>query len=121
MMQSHNQKCNALESVSSIFLHSTNTPERVIQVLTWMGISISIGSIHNAIHLLSRKTMETLQEMGQTLLVAYAYNNFDIDFKVIVPTIEKATNMLRRLTSACLIHLEDGVKLDLCWVADTIL
>ncbi|KAF8142661.1 hypothetical protein K438DRAFT_1466413, partial [Mycena galopus ATCC 62051] len=40
IMQSHNSKCNALESVFGIFLHSTNTPEKVIQALAHMGISI---------------------------------------------------------------------------------
>lgn len=55
-----------MQSVFGIFLHSTNTPEKVIQVLAHMGISISPSAIHSAIHALSIETYETLQEMGQT-------------------------------------------------------
>ncbi|KAF8183269.1 hypothetical protein K438DRAFT_1444381, partial [Mycena galopus ATCC 62051] len=77
MMQSRNSKCNALESVFGIFLHSTNTPEKVIQALAHMGISISPTAIHRAIHSLSGETFETLRDMGETLLVGYAYDNFD--------------------------------------------
>jgi hypothetical protein len=54
MMQSRNNKSNALESVFGIFLHSTNTPEKVIQALAHMGISISLrvsnDSSNNNIH-----------------------------------------------------------------------
>ena len=51
--------------------------------------------------------------MGRTLLVAYAYNNFDIDFKTHVPTIEaKSHNMLTHLTSGTLIQLEHRVTLE---------
>ncbi|KAJ7683798.1 hypothetical protein B0H17DRAFT_985696, partial [Mycena rosella] len=56
MMQRRNPKCNALESVVGIFLHSTNTPEKVIQALAHMGISISQTAIHRAIHSLSAET-----------------------------------------------------------------
>ncbi|KAJ7037742.1 hypothetical protein C8F04DRAFT_952134 [Mycena alexandri] len=111
MMQSRNNKANALESVFGIFLHSTNTPEKVIQALAHMGISISPGAIHAAIHSLSAETVETLRTMGQTLLVGYAYDNFDINFPTIVPTIEKAGDPLTHLTSGAIIRLEHGVTL----------
>ncbi|KAJ7214687.1 hypothetical protein C8J57DRAFT_1600637 [Mycena rebaudengoi] len=112
MMQSRNQKCNALESVFGIFLHSTNTPEKVIQALAHMGISISPSAITTAIHSLSAETAYTLREMGQTLLVGYAYDNFDINFPTIVPTIEKAADPLTHLTSGALICLEHGIVLE---------
>jgi hypothetical protein len=111
MMQSRNSKANALESVFGIFLHSTNTPEKVIQALAHMGISISPTAIHNAIYSLSAETADTLREMGRTLLVGYAYDNFDINFPTIVPTIEKAVDPLTHLTSGALICLEHGVTL----------
>ncbi|KAJ7800011.1 hypothetical protein B0H13DRAFT_2244977 [Mycena leptocephala] len=88
MMQSRNSKCNVLESVFGIFLHSTNTPEKVIQALAHMGISISQTAIHRAIHSLSAETTDTLREMGQTLLAA---------------------DPLTHLTSGALIRLEHGV------------
>ncbi|KAJ7269493.1 hypothetical protein C8J57DRAFT_1227248 [Mycena rebaudengoi] len=78
--------------------------------LAHMGISISLGAIHSAIHSLSVETMETLRTMGQTLLVGYAYNNFDINFPTIVRTIEKVGDPLTHGTIICLEHdvvLED--------------
>jgi hypothetical protein len=112
MMQSTNQKCNALESVFGIFLHSTNTPEKVISALTHMGISILVDAIHNTVQSLSRETFHTLHTMGRSLLVAYVYNNFDIDFKKSVPTAEKTGDALEHLTSGDLIMLEHGVTLN---------
>ncbi|KAH7907794.1 hypothetical protein BJ138DRAFT_1159241 [Hygrophoropsis aurantiaca] len=67
MMQSTNQKCNALEAIMGIFLHSCNTPERAIQALARMGISISIGAIHDAVRSLSRESYGRLRSMGKTL------------------------------------------------------
>ncbi|KAJ7939849.1 hypothetical protein B0H13DRAFT_2457922 [Mycena leptocephala] len=112
MMQSRNNKSNGLESVFGIFLHSTNTPEKVIQALAHMGISISPGAIHSAIHALSVETIDTLRTMGQKLLVGYAYDNFDINFPTIVPTIEKAGDPLTHLTSGAVICLDHGVVLE---------
>src|ERR1700683_3641531 len=81
LMQGTNQKCNALESMFGIFLHSCNTPQKVIDALAHMGITVSCHTVHDAIHSLSLKTYKSLRKMGQMLLVAYRYNNFDIDFK----------------------------------------
>ncbi|KAJ7829676.1 hypothetical protein B0H14DRAFT_2155706, partial [Mycena olivaceomarginata] len=56
-----------------------------------------------------------LRAMGQTLLVGYAYNNFDINFPGLVPIAEKSTDTLTHLVSGGLIFLEHGVKAaDLC-------
>ncbi|KAJ6622272.1 hypothetical protein B0H10DRAFT_1662626, partial [Mycena sp. CBHHK59/15] len=112
MMQTRNKDCNALESVFGIFLHSTNTPEKVIQALSHMGISISPSAIGTAIHSLSAETVDTLRQMGQTLLVGYAYDNFDINFPTIVPTIEKAGDPLTHLTSGAFIYLNHDVTLE---------
>ena len=64
LTHSMNKKCNALESIIGIFLHSTNTPEKVIQALVHMGISISVNAIHTAINSLSQETQDTLKTMG---------------------------------------------------------
>src|SRR5882762_11029367 len=112
MLQGTNQKCNQLEAVFGIFLHSCNTPEKVIDALAHMGVSISIDAIHDAVRSLSLETYETLRQMGQTLLVAYAYDNFDIDFKTHLPTVEKIHDTLFHLTSGVLIQLEHGVTLE---------
>ncbi|KAJ7076755.1 hypothetical protein B0H15DRAFT_925103 [Mycena belliarum] len=112
MMQSTNAKCNALESVFGIFLHASNTPYKVIETLAHMGISISSDAIENAVRSLSRETRQTLRAMGETLLVGYAYDNFDINFPGIVPVVEKSTDTLTHLTSCGLIFLEHGVTAD---------
>jgi hypothetical protein len=110
LMQGTNQKCNALESVFGIFLHSCNTPQKVIDALAHMGITILCHIVHDIIHLLFLETYKMLQKMGQRLLVVYAYNNFDIDFKTHVPTVEaKSHDTLTHLTSGTLIQLEHGV------------
>ncbi|KAF7333245.1 hypothetical protein MSAN_02426600 [Mycena sanguinolenta] len=110
LMQSTNQQSNMLQSVIGIFLHASNTPSKVIETLARIGISISINSINNAVHSLSRQTYERLRSMGQTLLVSYAYDNFDINFPNLVPTVEKSTDTLTHMTSGGLIYLEHGVK-----------
>jgi hypothetical protein len=46
--------------------------------------------------------------MGQTLLVGYAYDNFDIDFKSNLPTVERNAS-LAHMMSGTLICLEHGV------------
>ncbi|KAJ7795392.1 hypothetical protein B0H14DRAFT_3554585 [Mycena olivaceomarginata] len=112
MMQSRNKNCNALESVFGIFLHASNTPSKVVETLAHMGISISPDAIHNAVHSLSHETYHTLRAMGQTLLVGYAYDNFDINFPGLVPVVEKSTDTLTHMTSGGLIFLEHGVKKD---------
>ncbi|KAJ7827556.1 hypothetical protein B0H13DRAFT_2373776 [Mycena leptocephala] len=110
MMQSTNQQSNMLESVIGIFLHASNAPSKVIETLAHMGISISVDSIHSAVHSLSRETYERLRTMGRSLLVSYAYDNFDIDFPNLVPTVEKSTDTLTHMTSGGLIYMEHGVK-----------
>ncbi|KAJ7169358.1 hypothetical protein C8R43DRAFT_1121232 [Mycena crocata] len=112
LMQSTNQQSNMLESVIGIFLHASNTPSKVIETLARMGISISPGSILNAVHSLSQETHKRLRVMGQSLLVSYAYDNFDINFPNLVPTVEKSTDTLTHMTSGGLIYLEHGVKED---------
>ncbi|KAJ6586746.1 hypothetical protein B0H10DRAFT_1925747 [Mycena sp. CBHHK59/15] len=107
---STNQQSNMLESVIGIFLHASNTPSKVIETLARMGISISVDSIHNAVHSLSRETYERLRAMGQTLLVSYTYDNFDINFPHVVPTVENSTDTLTHMTSGGLIYMEHGVK-----------
>ncbi|KAJ7019237.1 hypothetical protein C8F04DRAFT_1323987 [Mycena alexandri] len=110
LMQSTNQQSNMLQSVIGIFLHASNTPSKVIETLARMGISISLDSIHNAVHSLSRETFGRLRAMGRSLLVSYAYDNFDINFPNTVPTVEQSTDTLTHMTSGGLIFLEHGVK-----------
>jgi hypothetical protein len=108
-MQSTSQKVNALESIIGIFLHSCKTPEKVIETLVRMGISISVNVIHQAIMSLSTKSAKVLRNLGQSLLAFYAYNNFDVDLKLSIHTTEKSEDTLKHLTSAIVFPFQHGV------------
>ncbi|KAJ2979822.1 hypothetical protein NUW54_g11088 [Trametes sanguinea] len=112
LMQNCNQKTNALQSIVGIFLHACNTPEKVIKVLARMGISISLASIHRAIHSLSRESDDEIETLGQSLLGAFGYDNFELQLPTGIPTVDKPAEGLLHLTSGVLIRLEHGVTLD---------
>ncbi|KAL6297985.1 hypothetical protein BKA93DRAFT_813167 [Sparassis latifolia] len=112
LMQNCVQHCNALQSTIGIFLHSCNTPEKLIKVLAHMGISISLTFIHRAICSLSIQTSEAMQTLGQTYLASYAYNNFDIKFNTAIPTVENPVDTLAHLTSGTVFRLAHGVTAD---------
>ncbi|KAI0083688.1 hypothetical protein BDY19DRAFT_899903 [Irpex rosettiformis] len=106
------QKCNALQSAMGIFLHSCNTPEKVIKVLARMGISVSLTSIHRAIHSLKSACFDDIRSLGRTLLASYAYDNFDVKFSTGIPTVDGPRETLVHLTSATLLRLDHGVTVD---------
>jgi hypothetical protein len=105
LKKSVNQKANALSSMLGIFLHSMHAPKKVIETMSRMGLLISVDAIHNAICALSVECCCTLQYLGQTLLAAYTYDNFDVHLKSMVPTAEKSTDTLKHLTSGLLFPL----------------
>ncbi|KAI0685127.1 hypothetical protein BC835DRAFT_1236158, partial [Cytidiella melzeri] len=76
----HNRvkKCHVPQATMGILLRSCRAPEKLVKVLTWMGVSVSLTSIHRAIHSLSRESCLDMQHLGQSLLVSYTYNNFDV-------------------------------------------
>ncbi|KAF8334504.1 hypothetical protein F5887DRAFT_892649, partial [Amanita rubescens] len=109
LMQNTNQKANNLQSLVGSFLHSCCTPERVVNALAQMGISISMTSVLTAIKSLSNEASRSLRELGQTLLASYAYDNFDVNLKTSMPVVENPFETLKHLTSGLLIRLEHGV------------
>ncbi|KIK80293.1 hypothetical protein PAXRUDRAFT_159026, partial [Paxillus rubicundulus Ve08.2h10] len=110
LIQSTNQKSNALQSIFGIFLQSTHTPQKVIETLACMGISVSVDAINAAVRSLSAESHRAIQSLGRTLLAAYAYDNFDVDLKSVDHTAEKSTESLKHLTSGLLFPLTHGVK-----------
>ncbi|KAG2110196.1 hypothetical protein BD769DRAFT_1334142, partial [Suillus cothurnatus] len=66
-----------------IFFHSTSIPQKVIDVLAHAGLLISITSIHNAIHSMSKEIAANIKQgiCIWSLKVSVAYDNFDINFK----------------------------------------
>ena len=111
-MQSRNRKANALQSMLGVFFQSAHTPQKVIETLARIGISISPESINAAVRSLSIESANNLRTLGQSLLAAYAYNNFDVDLKSHVPTAEKTNDSLKHLTSGLLFPLVHGTTPD---------
>ncbi|KAI0705899.1 hypothetical protein BC835DRAFT_1403706 [Cytidiella melzeri] len=109
LLHSRYRKCNTLQSVMGVFLHSCNTPEKVVKVLTRMGISVSLTSIHCAIHSLKSECFMDIRKLGHTLLVSYAYDNFNVKFSTGILTVEGLQDTLVHLTSGTLIRLKHGV------------
>ncbi|KAG2158703.1 uncharacterized protein EDB93DRAFT_1245927 [Suillus bovinus] len=87
ILQSSNERCNYLQGLLGIFFHSTSVPQKVIDVLAHAGLSMSITSIHNAIHSMSKEIAANIKQGIQSLKVSFAYDNFDINFKTLEPTI----------------------------------
>ncbi|KAG2344671.1 hypothetical protein BDR05DRAFT_975433 [Suillus weaverae] len=109
LMQSSNQNSNALQSIFRIFLQSMHTPQRVIETLSRMGISVSVHAINAAITSLSAESHRAIRALGQTLLAAYAYDNFDIDMKKTVHMVAESEDTLIHLTSGLLFPLQHSV------------
>ena len=64
--------------------------------------------IQAAVGSLSDNASEGIRELGQTLLAAYAYDNFDIDLKQSIPVLEKSNQTLKHMTSWLLFPLLHG-------------
>lgn len=109
LMQGVNQHCNALQSTMGIFLHSCSAPEKVIQVLGHMGISIAQKTIHRAIKSLSLRSTHAIITLGQSRLASVAFDNFDIKFRTLISTVNSPGEGMVHLTSATLLKLNHGV------------
>ncbi|KAI0084796.1 hypothetical protein BDY19DRAFT_987352 [Irpex rosettiformis] len=112
LAQSRFQKCNIFQATMGIFLHSCRAPEKLIKVLCRMGVSVSLASIHRAVHSLSRQSSFEIQRTGRSLLVSYAYDNFDVKFNTGIPTVDGPSDLLVHMTSGMMLKLGHGVKLD---------
>ena len=112
IMQSINRKSNALQSILGLFLQSVHTPQKVVDTLTRVGISISTDMINAAVRSLSIESQASLRKLGQSLLASYAYDNFNIDLKSHTLIAEKSTDSLKHLTSGLLFPLMHGITPD---------
>ncbi|KAF8450849.1 hypothetical protein L210DRAFT_3639881 [Boletus edulis BED1] len=108
MAQNKNQRANQLQSMLGVFLQSAHAPQKVIETLAHMGLSISLSSINSAIQSLSRESSNVIKELGHTRLASYAYDNFDVDMKTSDQHVEKSSDTLKHLTSAILFPLQHG-------------
>ncbi|KAI0072064.1 hypothetical protein K474DRAFT_1678964 [Panus rudis PR-1116 ss-1] len=95
-----------------LFLHSTSAPELVVEVMAHAGLSISLTAIHNMVNSLSTCASERLRELAKSRTMAFAYDNFDMDFKSYSPTVGKPGATLLHATSALAFPLAHGVTAD---------
>ncbi|CDO76384.1 hypothetical protein BN946_scf184309.g1 [Trametes cinnabarina] len=112
LLHNEDQRCNLLQSTVGIFLHSCSAPEKLIKVLARMGISISLASIHRAIHSMSDEIDLDMEALGRTLTSGVGYNNFDFKLDVAIPTLDSLKDSLFHMTSATLLQLDHGIKPD---------
>ncbi|KAG2029198.1 hypothetical protein BDR03DRAFT_936873 [Suillus americanus] len=111
-MQTANQKSNTFQSIFGIFLQSVHAPQKVIETLSRMGICVSVDSINTAVLSLSKEAHHGISALGQTLLASYAYDNFDVDLKSTVHTVDKSEDTLKHLTAGLLFPLQHGITLN---------
>lgn len=110
LLQNTSQHCNAFQSAVGVYLHACRASEAVIEFLSRIGISISRTSIDNAVRSLWKESHVNIRQLAQTLLGAYAFDNFDMEVKHLVPTVEKPQDSLLHLTSGTLLPLYHGVS-----------
>lgn len=104
-MFANNQHCNLLAAINGVFLHTCNTSERVIDAIWRLNASVSATSINKAINSLSVESKKRLHEMGQTLLVGYSLDNYDIALKHSTGTVDEPYSTLVHLTSGLILNL----------------
>lgn len=106
-MYTTNQLCNSLQSMVGVFLHASNAPETIMNLLSHMGVSVSAKTVNRSIKNLSKEAHTEMRTLGQMFLTSYAYDNLDIDFKHSVPTEERPQDTLIHITSGTLLPLYD--------------
>lgn len=95
-----------MQALVGVFLQSCNVSEQTRSFLSHLGVSVSVGTITNAINNLSREAYKEIQRLGSTLLTSYAYDNLDIDLVHSTPTMETSTkDTLVHLTTASMFPL----------------
>lgn len=112
LMQGINQKFNTLQSIVRFFLQLVHAPYNLINTLTHIGLSISTNAKNIVLPSLSMESEHILQTLGHELITSYTYDNFDVNLKSHVPTIEKLNDSLKHLTSGLLFPLVHRVVSD---------
>lgn len=101
-------RCNVLQALVGLFVHSSNVPEKVIELLAHMGLCITPSSINLMVAHMSNEAQKLLKNELPTLLASLGYDNLEIWFDTEQPT---ATNpgKLVSLTTATCIPLRPGI------------
>ncbi|KDQ54369.1 hypothetical protein JAAARDRAFT_160894 [Jaapia argillacea MUCL 33604] len=98
-----------MQHISGCVHNLVNTPDKVIQSLPHLEIGISSAAINTTIKSRSHEAEDEICTLGHTLLTSYAYDNFDVQLKSQLPSLEKCSETLAHMTSAMLLRLEHGV------------
>ncbi|KIL61935.1 hypothetical protein M378DRAFT_47018, partial [Amanita muscaria Koide BX008] len=99
LLHSSNQRCNSLQTLISLFLHAANAPETVHELLSSIGLAVSMSTTHNSINNLSLQMMKDIRTKGQTMHMLWAFDNVDIYMRHPTPTIGQSDTLIH-LTSA---------------------
>ncbi|EAU87680.2 hypothetical protein CC1G_08716 [Coprinopsis cinerea okayama7 len=91
LMNTINNRCNALQSVNGVYLHAASAPDRVHELFSKVGLSISIQSTNNAIQYMSKTTIKKAKALGLSFLSSYAFDNLDIGQAKGTPTIDSTS------------------------------
>ncbi|KAG2046241.1 hypothetical protein BDR06DRAFT_899551, partial [Suillus hirtellus] len=109
LLQNMNAQCNYLQGILGIFFHSTCMPQKVVDVLNHAGLSISQTSINHAVKSMLREITSWIRSAVGSLKASFAYDNFDINFKMHQPTVEHQSIFISATsaTSIPLFGIED--------------
>ncbi|CDO69125.1 hypothetical protein BN946_scf185042.g27 [Trametes cinnabarina] len=70
---------------------------------------LTLSAIDTSIISLSKESHINMEQLGRTLRASHAFDNFDVEDKHAVPTLEKGDDTLLHLTSGTLLRLDHGV------------
>ncbi|KAG1720152.1 hypothetical protein EDB19DRAFT_1836153 [Suillus lakei] len=78
--------------------------KKVVEVLAHAGLSLSLSSISNAVTSMSSEISSRIKHAVRSLKSVFAYDNFDINFKMSQPTLQRQTTFISA-TSATTVPL----------------
>jgi hypothetical protein len=104
-------QCNALQAVISLFLHSTNTPTQVVEMLAHAGLSIAPSSINSMIQHMSDEAQRKLKDILPGMLSMLAVDNLEIFLQTEQPTSMNG-GKLASLATATSIPMQPGIQKD---------
>ncbi|QRV87679.1 hypothetical protein RhiJN_15697 [Ceratobasidium sp. AG-Ba] len=108
-MSNSSVRCNGLQTVVGMFAHSTNTPSKVIEMMSHAGISVASSTIDRMSNRMSNEAQKRLKTHLKDMLYSAAYDNLEITYSTEQPTITHSTK-LAHLTTATIIPLRPGAK-----------
>ncbi|KAG8999249.1 hypothetical protein FRB90_012123 [Tulasnella sp. 427] len=110
VMNNRNTLCNAFQTVFGLFLHSCNTPEKVVETLAHSGLSVGSTSINNMITSMSAESAAEIIRQCQSA-TGQGLDNLEVYLKTDQPTIETKSKLIH-MTTATFLPLNHGVIME---------